>query len=48
MLDLKYYQEQKKSILPYFFSYTPFITHHKQICQSQVCFIKKNNKTTEK
>ena len=47
MLDMKYYQEHKKSTLPSFFNYTPFVAHHEQIYQSQVCFIKKNNKTTE-
>ena len=45
MLDPKYYQEHKKSTLPYFLNYSPFVAQHEQINQSQVCFIKKNSKT---
>ena len=48
MSDLKYYQEHKKSTLPYFLNYIPFVAHHEQIYQRQVCFINKNSKTIEK
>ena len=44
MLDLKYYQEHKKSTLPYFFNYMPFVANPEQIYQSQMCVIKKNRK----
>ena len=39
MLDLKYYQEHKKSILHYCFNYIPFVAHLEQIYQSQMCVI---------
>ena len=44
MLDLKYYQEHKKSTLPYFFNYMPFVANPEQIYQSQMCVIKKKQK----
>ena len=36
MLDLKYYQEHKKSTLPYFLHCTSFVAHQQQIYESSM------------